>query len=125
MAQAIFDVVSENIKRPHVAEQMPEAAMQKHKWQEWKKLIRGAEINADLRIWIARRHQAENIYETIPVDAQWQLKQENEYIDADEDVVDDRIIFGPGRITQRDHRFIEDWRLPIEDWWNSIWNLKK
>ena len=48
MTQMILDIVSENIQRPHVAEQMPESAMKEHEREKRKNLLGGRKIRSDL-----------------------------------------------------------------------------
>jgi hypothetical protein len=48
MAESIFNVVTEDIKRPHVADEMPKPTMEKHKGEKRKDLLERREISADL-----------------------------------------------------------------------------
>jgi len=71
-SQPIFDIVPENIQRPHIAEQVPETAVQKHERYESNDLLGGAEISADLRNRITCRYQSIGKYKLVPF---WSLGQ--------------------------------------------------
>jgi hypothetical protein len=103
MTEPIFDVVTENIKGPHVAKQMPEAPMEKHKGKERKNLLESCKISADLGYGIAGRDKSVNI-DKIPLPYRLdKLIEENDNIDTDNDVVHKRVIFGRNSVTQGNH----------------------
>ncbi len=91
-AQAILDIVAKNIQEPHVAEKMPEPAVEKHKGNQGKKLLAGAEVGCDVRHKIAGRHQAIRVDEPVRLPAEGHLEQINQYIHSDNDRVGRRII---------------------------------
>ena len=72
-SQPIFHIVPEYIQRPHIAEQVPETAVQEHKGYESDNLLLGAEISAELRNRITSRHQTIGKYKLVPFRALGQL----------------------------------------------------
>ena len=103
MPESIFDVVTEDVKGPHVAEQMPEAPMEKHKGYERKNLLWNCKISADLGNGIPGRDKAVNIDKFLQPDPYNKLIEENDNIDPDDCVVDNRVIFSWDSVTQRNH----------------------
>ncbi len=103
MTESIFDVVTENIKGPHVAEQMPKPPMEKHKGEERKNLLGNCKIIADLGNGIPRRDKAVDINKFVLPDRLDKLIDENNNIDTDDDVVHKRVIFGRNGVTQGNH----------------------
>ena len=103
MTQSILDVVSKYIKRPHIAEEVPETAMQKHERDERKQLVKSRKIGTDLGNRIAGRHQAVYVEKTILSGAERQLEKENNDIDGDDGVVDDRVVFCANGVTYGNH----------------------
>ena len=63
-AEAIFDIVAKDVKRPHISKKVPESAMEKHKREYGKNLLGRGKIRCDLRDRITGGNKAVNIYET-------------------------------------------------------------
>jgi hypothetical protein len=103
MTESIFDVVTENIKGPHVAKQMPEAPMKEHEREKGKNLLESCKISADFGNGIAGRDQAVNIDKSIQPDRLGILVKENDNIDTDDGIVHNRVIFGWDGVSQRNH----------------------
>jgi hypothetical protein len=103
MTESIFDVVTEDIKGPHVAKQMPESPMEKHKGEERKDLLGNCKISADLGNGIPGRDQAVDIDKFLLPDRLDKLIEENDNIDTDDDVVHKRVTFGLNGVTQGNH----------------------
>jgi len=103
MAESIFDVVTEDIERPHVAEKMPEPPMEKHEGKERENLLEGCKIGADLGNGIPGRDKAVDIGKLLHPDLLRKLIKENDNIDNDDGVVDNRVIFSRYSVAQGDH----------------------
>ena len=103
MAKSIFDIVTEDVKGPHIAEQMPETPMEKHKGYERKNLLWSCKISADLGNGIPSRDKAVDIDKFIQPDRLGILIKENDNIDTDDGIVHNRVIFGRNGVTQGDH----------------------
>jgi hypothetical protein len=46
--QTIFDVIAKDVKRPHIAQKMPEPAVKKHEREPRQKLLTGGKIRCNL-----------------------------------------------------------------------------
>ena len=103
MAKSIFDIVTEDVKGPHIAEQMPETPMEKHKGYERKNLLWSCKISADLGNGISSRDKAVIIDKFIQSYPLGNLVEEKEDIDTDDGVVDNRIIFSWYGVAQGNH----------------------
>ena len=103
MAESIFDIVTKDVKGPHIAEQMPETPMEKHKGYERKNLLWSCKISADLGNGIPSRDKAINIDKFLQSDPLSNLIEENDDIDTDDGVVDNRIIFSWYGVAQGNH----------------------
>ena len=108
MAELIFNVVTEDIKRPHVAQDVPDPPMKEHEGYERKHLLETRKIGADLGYGIPGRDKTVDVDKFIQLRPQGQLIEENDNIDADYGVIDNRIIFRRDGVTQGNHftRFI-------------------
>ena len=79
----IFHIIAENVQKPHVAEEMPESAVQEHEREKRKKLLAGRKIGCDMRVGVSDRYQPVYVDKTIQVGPLSQLDEENKDIDAD------------------------------------------
>ena len=102
-AESILDVVTENIEGPHVADQMPEPSMEKHKGKKRKNLLESCKISADLGNGIAGRDETIDVDKSLQTDLLSELVKENDNIESDDGDVDNRVIFSWYGIAQGDH----------------------
>jgi hypothetical protein len=99
----IFNVVSENVQKPHVAEKMPEAGVEEHEREKRDDLLPCAEISGNLGYRVPRRHKAVGVDEPIEPRPLQQLNQEEEHIGGDDQGIGDRKVPGPVAVANGYH----------------------
>jgi hypothetical protein len=85
--QPILNVVTKDVKGPHVAKQVKETAVQEHKGEKSDHLLARGEVDRDLRGGIAGRDKAINIDELIESLPQRQFHKKYRDIDRNDDNV--------------------------------------
>ncbi|VTR65990.1 hypothetical protein DESC_40021 [Desulfosarcina cetonica] len=102
-SQSIFDIVAEDVEKPHVADQVHEPAMQEHEGEKGDQFLAGRKVGGNLRIGEFGRHQPVEQQVMVTAAALGQLQQKAYDIDADDGVVDHR--HPPGRcgVANGDH----------------------
>ena len=103
MPETIFHIVAEDIKGPHVSEEMPESPMEKHKSEKGNDLLSKGEVRRDFRDGIADRDQTVSQDKKALVRTLHHLNQEEKDVDTDNEGVDDRIVLGFDCVTDRYH----------------------
>jgi hypothetical protein len=58
VAKPIFDVIPENIKKPHVRKDVKESSVKKHRGQKGKKLLKRGKVSGEPWIGISYRNNA-------------------------------------------------------------------
>ena len=53
MAEPVLNIVSEDVEKPHISEDMEKSPMEKHGGQEWKPLLKDCKLYRELRIRIS------------------------------------------------------------------------
>ena len=103
MAQSIFHIIPENIEGPHISEQMKKTAMEEHEWDEGEGLLPKSEMDSDFRHRIPDRNEPVGDNKLIQVGALRLLNQKEGHIKPDNDVIDNRVIFGLNGIAKGYH----------------------
>ena len=94
MSQTIFYGISKNVEKPHIASEMPETSMEKHKWDKRDDLLRGTEICCNFMDWIAGRYKTIGIDKSVEIVAVWYFRYEKENVHDNKSRGDDRVISG-------------------------------
>lgn len=93
MAQSILDIVTKNIEKPHIADNMHKTSVKKHEGNKCKSLLAESEVCGNLRNRVSCRYKTIYVSEAIKVLSLGNLNQKTDYIDGNERVRNNRIIF--------------------------------
>lgn len=112
VAEVILHVIAEDIKKPHIPQDMEEAAVEKHGGQKRKKLLERREVNGHIRIGVSKRKNPVEIKGFLQAIPLGELPQEGDNIQTDDQGIDHGEVPGPHRISKWNHLLSP---LPLSD----------
>src|SRR2546422_8802010 len=104
---AVFNVVAEDPKRPHVSDNVDPAAMEEHARHEWPVIVKGQPYpDCPLRMRVTRRHDAEIVEEHLQHRlGQHELEDKDDAVGRHYEPHGDRNVSGGNRVANWNHGF--------------------
>ncbi len=87
VTEPVFNVISKDVKEPHVHQDVKEPSMKKHGGEKRKILLERGEVNCHFRIGVSGGHDSIQIKNFIQMRSLKQLPQEGEGVQHDDEDV--------------------------------------
>jgi hypothetical protein len=90
VTEPVFDIVPEDIKKPHVSDNVKESSMKKHGGQKWEPLLDGGKLSRNFGVGISHGNNAIEEESLFQMGTLGELPEEGKDVETDEPDVDDR-----------------------------------
>ena len=92
MTEPVFNIISENVKKPHIPKDVKESSMEKHGGQKREKLLESCEVNGDFWMGVSCGNNPIKKKGLFQMRTLKELPQKNKNIDTNYENIDSREI---------------------------------